>query len=271
MYERICLVNYSEGAAVVPISIGFGADFFDMFEVRGIKRLARGRTLAPIVRESEVELRYEGLDNVARSSVIAFSQRPQSLTADQVEFRVALDKKGRAEIYLEVGPAREATPDRARFRAAAARARFSMRRRRRRGATVRTSGRLFNDWISKSHADLALLTTDLDTGPYPYAGVPWFSTAFGRDAIITALQVLWLDPSLAQGVLRFLARNQATKTSTFQDASPGKILHEVRKGEMTAVGELPFKQSYGSVDSTPLFLMLAGAYRDPHRRHGVDR
>jgi glycogen debranching enzyme len=137
-----------------------------------------------------------------------------------------------------------------------------MRGRRRRGATLRTSGRLFNDWINKSHADLALLTTELDTGPYPYAGVPWFSTAFGRDALITALQMLWLDPSLAHGVLRFLARNQATHASDFQDAAPGKILHEIRKGEMTAVGELPFAKNYGSVDSTPLFVMLACAYAE---------
>ena len=262
MYERITVTNYSERATTIPISLGFGADFYDMFEVRGIKRMARGRTHAPVVRDESVELRYEGLDNVARSSVISFSQKPQRLTVDQAEFRIALAKKGQEKIFLEVGPALEEAPSRARFRAAVARARWSMRRRRRRGATLRSSGRLFNDWINKSHADLALLTTELETGPYPYAGVPWFSTAFGRDAIITALQVLWLDPSLARGVLRFLARNQATQTSDFQDAAPGKILHEIRKGEMTAVGELPFAKNYGSVDSTPLFVMLACAYAD---------
>jgi glycogen debranching enzyme len=261
MFERITLANYSERASRIPITIGFGADFYDMFEVRGIKRMTRGRTLLPVVKLRSVELRYEGLDNVVRTSVISFSETPKLLTGDAVEFQVNLEKKGRHEIYLEVG-SDAAEADRARFRAAAARARVSMRARRRRGATLRSSGRLFNDWISKSHADLALLTTDLDTGPYPYAGVPWFSTAFGRDAIITSLQVLWLDPSVAKGVLRFLACNQATTSSAFQDAAPGKILHEVRKGEMTAVGELPFAQSYASVDSTPLFLMLACAYAD---------
>jgi len=132
----------------------------------------------------------------------------------------------------------------------------------RRGARVRTSGELFDTWLQKSRADLALLTTDLATGPYPYAGIPWFATTFGRDGIVTALQMLWLDPSLARGVLSFLARHQATGTSAFADAAPGKVLHETRKGEMAVLGEVPFARYYGGVDSTPLFVMLAGAYAE---------
>jgi glycogen debranching enzyme len=116
--------------------------------------------------------------------------------------------------------------------------------------------------MDKSRADLALLTTELPTGPYPYAGIPWFSTPFGRDAIVTALQMLWLDPSLARGVLSFLAVNQARETSRFRSSAPGKIMHETRKGEMTALRELPFGQYYGGVDTTPLFVMLAGAYAE---------
>ena len=177
---------------------------------------------------------------------------------------------GRVDIFVEVGTEPAAPPSRARFRAASARARHGVRSLRRRGAAVGTSGRVFNEWLGKSRADLALLTTELATGPYPYAGIPWFSTAFGRDAIITALQVLWLDPTLAQGVLRFLAEHQATETSRFADAAPGKIMHETRKGEMARLRELPFGRYYGGVDTTPLFVMLAGLRR-PHRRSGPDR
>jgi glycogen debranching enzyme len=135
-----------------------------------------------------------------------------------------------------------------------------MRAKRRRGGRLRTTGRLFNGWIEKSRADLALLTTPLSTGPYPYAGIPWFSTAFGRDAIITAWQILWFDPSLAKGVLTYLAMHQAEQVSAFRDSEPGKIMHETRRGEMAALGEVPFGRYYGGVDTTPLFVGLAGAY-----------
>ncbi|MER9094534.1 hypothetical protein NKI34_26230 [Mesorhizobium sp. M0700] len=114
------------------------------------------------------------------------------------------------------------------------------RSKRRQGATVFSSGRVFNDWLARTRADIALLTTDLATGPYPYAGIPWFSTAFGRDGVISALQMLWLNPELARGVLVFLARYQSTETSVFGDADPGKIMHETRKGEMAVLRELPF-------------------------------
>jgi len=130
------------------------------------------------------------------------------------------------------------------------------------GGSLASSGRLFNDWIDQSRSDLALLTTALPTGPYPYAGIPWFATQFGRDAIITALQTLWLNPALAAGVLRFLAQTQAHEESAFRDAEPGKIMHEMRRGEMAMLREVPFGQYYGGVDTTPLFVMLAGAYEE---------
>ena len=114
--------------------------------------------------------------------------------------------------------------------------------------------------MERSRADLALLTSELPTGPYPYAGIPWFSTPFGRDAVVTSLQTLWLNPRLAHGVLAFLAAHQAHDKSAFLDSAPGKIMHETRKGEMAALRELPFGLYYGGVDTTPLFVMLAGAY-----------
>jgi glycogen debranching enzyme len=261
LYERLRLTNFAERPAVVPLGLSFAADFRDMFEVRGTKRRARGDQLPTEVTADTVLLRYRGLDGMVRASALAFSERPHRLEAGGAVFLVRLDPGARGEIYVEVaGDTATAAPSRVRFRAAMARARFAMRAARRRGATIRTTGRLFNEWMGKSRADLALLTTELPTGPYPYAGIPWFSTPFGRDAIVTALQMLWLDPSLARGVLTFLARHQATETSPFQDAAPGKIMHETRKGEMAGLRELPFGRYYGGVDTTPLFVMLAGAY-----------
>ena len=260
LYERLRLRNYGQLPTQLPLRLEFAADFRDMFEVRGLRRSARGRLLAAVVAEDSVVLSYEGLDGLLLTSTLAFSVAPAHLSGDSAELELALPPQARTDIFIEVGLGASERPSRARFRTAAARARMAARSVRRRGANVRTSGRVFNEWLGRSRADLALLTTQLATGPYPYAGIPWFSTAFGRDAIITSLQLLWLDPSLAQGVLRFLAEHQATETSRFHDAAPGKIMHETRKGEMARLHELPFGKYYGGVDTTPLFVMLAGAY-----------
>jgi glycogen debranching enzyme len=114
--------------------------------------------------------------------------------------------------------------------------------------------------LQRSVSDLSMMMTDTPYGPFPYAGVPWFSTPFGRDAIITALECLWASPSLARGVLGYLASTQAEQNDPTSDAQPGKILHEARGGEMAALGEIPFGRYYGSHDATPLFIMLAAAY-----------
>jgi glycogen debranching enzyme len=263
LHERVTLVSFGREEVLVPLVLEFAADFCDLFEVRGARRPARGRVLPSTVAGDTVTLRHEELDGFPRACVIAFCPAPARLSAEAAAFEAVVPPHGRIDVFIEVGtePA-TGPPSRARFRAASTRARYGVRSLRRRGATVGTSGRVFNEWLGKSRADLALLTTELATGPYPYAGIPWFSTAFGRDAIITALQVLWLDPTLAQGVLRFLAEHQATETSPFADAAPGKIMHETRKGEMARLRELPFGRYYGGVDTTPLFVMLAGAYAD---------
>jgi glycogen debranching enzyme len=260
LFERLTITNYAELEAVAPLSLSFAADFRDMFEVRGTRREVRGSLLATAVTTDAIVLGYAGLDGIVRTCSLAFSERPDRLTPDRAEIVVRLGPRERRELYIEIGLDTPTLPSRTRFRAAAARARLAIRARRRLGATVRSSGRLFTEWLDKSGADLALLTTELPTGPYPYAGIPWFSTPFGRDAIIAALQTLWLNPSLARGVLGFLAAHQAEEVSPFQDAAPGKIMHEQRKGEMATLRELPFAQYYGGVDTTPLFVMLAGAY-----------
>jgi len=260
LYERITLTNYGSEEVPAPLRFTFGADFADIFEVRGLRRAKRGRVLAPEIGDDMLLLRYEGLDRVLRACVIAFSVHPDRLTADTAEFTLVLAAHARLQLHLEIGPDRVETPNRERFRSAAACARVAMRRRRRRGAFFETEGNPFRAWLSKARADLALLTNELPTGPYPCAGIPWFSTPFGRDGIIVALQMLWLDPVLARGVLRFAAAHQAHEYSAFADAAPGKIMHEMRKSEMAALGEVPFRRYYGGVDSTPLFVMLAGAY-----------
>src|SRR5262249_49782304 len=129
-----------------------------------------------------------------------------------------------------------------------------------RKSRIESSHAVLGEVLERATADLAMLVSQTPYGPYPYAGVPWSPPPSGRDGIITAIETLWLDPTLAFGVLRYLAATQADKEDPAVDAQPGKILHESRAGEMANLGEVPFGKYYGSVDATPLFVVLAGLY-----------
>jgi glycogen debranching enzyme len=261
-YQTLRLRNHSAVAVKVPISLRFEADFADIFEVRGTTRARRGRVLPPIVSDGTVVLGYEGLDGVTRRTRLEFSPAPRRLTATDAYFSVELDPQQEARFHLtmvcETGTV--PAPQPLDFATALEHTTNSMARFKARASDVYTANEQFNDWVNRSLADLAMMITETPQGLYPYAGVPWFSTPFGRDGIITALQTLWLDPDIARGVLAYLAVVQADTAVPEQDAEPGKILHETRLGEMAALREIPFARYYGSVDSTPLFVVLAGAY-----------
>jgi glycogen debranching enzyme len=259
LYERLKITNFSSRDAQLPLTVRFAADFADIFEVQGHVRKRRGEPLAPEIGVAAVRLAYRGLDRM-RAVEIRFSVAPLSLSGDEAQLCIGVQRGRAAELFLEIGAETVARPTSQRFEEALQAACASMQARAKVGTVIDTSGRLFDQWLAKSRSDLALLTTELPTGPYPYAGIPWFATPFGRDAIITALQTLWLNPQLAAGVLRFLASTQANEVNAFRDSEPGKILHEMRRGEMAALHEVPFGQYYGGVDTTPLFIMLAGAY-----------
>jgi len=259
LYERLKITNFSSRDAQLPIAVRFGADFADIFEVQGHVRKRRGETLAPEIGVAAVRLAYRGLDRL-RAVEIRFSVAPLSLSGEEAQLCIGVQRGRSAELFLEIGAESSARPSAQRFEEALQAACASMQARAKVGAVIETSGRLFDQWLAQSRSDLALLTTELPTGAYPYAGIPWFATPFGRDAIITALQTLWLEPQLAAGVLRFLASTQAHEVNAFRDSEPGKVMHEMRRGEMAALQEVPFGQYYGGVDTTPLFIMLAGAY-----------
>lgn len=265
--ERIHLCNYGSSHVRLPLRLELDADFCDIFEVRGTARRARGAMLEPEIGESFVRLRYVGLDERVRTTTFAFSRSPDAVTRHDVTFDLALDPKQETTIDLtiecQVGSSESPVTLRAEptsHEQAATRALALVRQDEMEQTGIHTSNRQFNRWLDRARADLRMLVTRTQYGPYPYAGVPWFSTVFGRDGIITALQMLWLDSSLAAGVLRFLSAHQATDADAEQDAEPGKILHELRDGEMAALREIPFGRYYGTVDATPLYLMLAAAY-----------
>lgn len=270
LWERAChqelrIENHGSHAANVVITFRFAADFADIYEVRGLRRKERGQDLDPELSDGRVILSYRGLDGVLRRTHLHFAPRPEYLNAGCAQYHIALSPGQSAVCYLSAVCERDSISSAASkpllfFDQARVAARSAIEKQKAELTRTESSNGQFNAWVKRAASDLHMLITELPTGPYPYAGVPWFNTPFGRDGIITALECLWLQPSLARGVLAYLASTQATEIIPAQDAEPGKILHESRNGEMAALAEMPFARYYGSVDATPLFVQLAGAY-----------
>lgn len=262
LYERITIRNFDTETREISINLSFAADFADLFEIRGMTRMRRGSMRDARVGEADVLLSYLGLDDRERQTHLHFDPTPSHLTQRDARFDVAVPPGQRCALFTRISCTREESghglPKH--FLKSLREAMEALRVARNRGATIHSSNDLFNEVTRRSVADISMLSTQTEFGPYPYAGIPWFSTVFGRDAIITALETLWMDPAISRGVLGYLAAYQATGFDPAADAEPGKILHEVRHGEMAELGEVPFRHYYGSIDSTPLFVMLAGAY-----------
>jgi glycogen debranching enzyme len=261
-YEYLRLANYGLTHVDTFVSFDFQSDFADIFEVRGTKRGQRGQMLAPSVTNNTVTLAYQGRDEVIRRTKLEFFPEPTELMHDQAQFRISLQPKNETTIYIIACCERErcATANALTFEGAQHELAESLNRAGVAKTRVITSNRAFGAWISRSEADIHMMIAGNPEGDYPYAGVPWFNTVFGRDGIITAMECLWLAPAIAKSVLKFLAETQATEVNAEEDAEPGKILHEMRRGEMAVLGEIPFRKYYGSIDVTPLYIMLAGAY-----------
>ncbi|MFO1208298.1 MAG: amylo-alpha-1,6-glucosidase [Amaricoccus sp.] len=263
-FDRLALTSYDTTPRLLRFRLDFAADFADIFEVRGAERARRGQSHPPLIEPDAVTLAYTGLDDRRRETRLQFEPSPTHLADDSATFEVELAPNERKAFFLEIrcGHGYGVRAPRRAFFAGFRDARRALRGAASRAASISSSNEVFNETVRRSVSDLYMLTTETSRGPYPYAGIPWFSTFFGRDALITALQTLWLDPSIAAGVLRNLADRQATEVDAEADAEPGKILHEMRFGEMAELKEVPFGCYFGSVDSTPLFVILAGAYLD---------
>src|SRR5215469_8691082 len=260
-YQRLAITNQGDHAIAVRLSLGFANDFDDLFEVRGLTRERRGKMTAEVGPDA-VSLRYLGLDGVTRSTTLLFEPAPTQLTENVAEYHLMLAPKQRIPIFLSIQCSHGEPARPPRFFKAMREAQHQLKHATRQIATVTTSNDVFNEVLCRAASDLYMLMTDTPQGPFPYAGIPWYSTTFGRDGIITAIEMLWFDPAVARGVLRRLAATQAKVEDPANDAQPGKIVHEMRDGEMAALREVPFGRYYGSVDATPLFVMLAGLYAE---------
>ncbi|KQO84824.1 glycogen debranching N-terminal domain-containing protein [Methylobacterium sp. Leaf91] len=293
-YDRIGLRNYDSRHWKLKIGITFDADYRDLFEVRGMDRPIRGKRSVQVASETEVQFRYVGLDEVVRTTSLHFGPKPKHIEPGRAEFEVSLPPGGRTSLFIRVvceshraftsAPAAEKVGEDAAaglsqaagsgagarhpkglgegviFARAYRDARRDLRQLTAGITTIISSNDQFNEAACRATADLYMLASRTPEGIYPFAGIPWYSTVFGRDGIITAMMALWIDPNFAKGVLRYLASTQAKAVDPAADAQPGKVLHETRRGEMAMLGEVPFRHYYGTIDGTPLFVMLAYEY-----------
>jgi glycogen debranching enzyme len=261
--ETVRVTNYNGYPVVLELIFRFAADFADIFEVRGHEPEFRGELDAPVWRHAALTMGYKGKDGRRRETLVMFTPRPLSVQTDAevgfATFRLELAQQESASIRLVV------TLD-GRLEAAQGVERYGVVKEEydswlADATEIKTDNEFFNAVLQRSLSDIRMLWNHNHTGAgYPAAGTPWYDTLFGRDSAITGLQTLALKPRIARDCLVSLARWQGTKFDSWRDEEPGKILHELRRGELTETGELPFSPYYGSVDSTPLFLWLAGEY-----------
>ena len=265
LYERIRVRNYNAAAVEFTLNLTFGTDFADIFEVRGLRRATRGKLAQPKADRSSIAFAYAGLDGVFRETRVSFALEPTELEVHGTQvvaaWRLRLEPTQTEMIALTVEP-RVATfrpPDKP-FDVATHELRRSYESWERSCTRVWTDNQLYNSLLARGVRDLRALLTPTRHGNLPAAGIPWFVAPFGRDSLLTCHQTLLLNPDLTRATLEVLAAFQADEVDEWRDAQPGKILHELRQGELAGANEIPHTPYYGSIDSTPLWLLLLGTY-----------
>jgi glycogen debranching enzyme len=258
LVEALTVSSYHHRPCEVTLEVIFAADFRDVFEVRGMQRPRRGELLPEQREDGRVRLAYRGLDDVVRFTDVRFDPPPMLVASNRAVYKLTLTPNTAQRLDITVSASSRDEPPSAQIAARNLRASaygLSVG-----NARVKTDNEVFSALFEQSLADVQMLLTETPEGHVPYAGVPWFVAPFGRDSILTALQLLPYHASVAAGTLRFLAARQGRGRDDFKDEEPGKILHEYRLGEMANCREIPFIPYYGTIDATPLFVVLLAEY-----------
>ncbi|ESU71718.1 amylo-alpha-16-glucosidase [Geobacillus thermopakistaniensis] len=263
LYETIKLKNYHPKPVQLEISVHMDADFADMFIVRGFQTGEVGKRTGQTIGKRSLTFHYEGADGVERATKVSWDREEKTVKEHgEIVFDFALDPAEEQTVTLMVEPIIGKTgrvevipPEQA-----LQRLQESYQRWERETANVITDERQFERLVRRGIGDLRVLLTDLGCGPFPVAGLPWFGVPFGRDSLIAALQLLPFNHEIAKGTLLTMARYQGTKVDPWRDEQPGKIMHEIRFGELANTNQIPFTPYYGTIDATPLFLVLLVEY-----------
>jgi glycogen debranching enzyme len=264
LYDRITFENYQQEDQDFPVSFRLSAGFEDIFTVRGRPTKKRGKVHPPAWHDGCLFFRYDGTDGIHRSLTVQAHPEPDERDGTRFALPIHLGPRGQAEIRLwlqiaesahaeEVEPRRQSAPD---FDAMVRKLSERSQKWLAHQTQHKSSNRELNKVLDRSLADLHVLRSTLNGEGYFAAGVPWYVTLFGRDSLISSLQTLAWEPEVAGQTLRLLAGYQGTKVDAWRDEEPGKIMHELRVGELANTDRIPQTPYYGSVDATPLFLIL---------------
>jgi glycogen debranching enzyme len=258
LYELIRVQNYSRREVDLTLDLHLDADFADLFEVRGSRRRRRGTRMPPEVGEGVLTFSYLGLDEVTRQTLVRFHDRPESIKQGRARFRLHLPPQGRAVLRYDVQVVAPQAPGElgGEFNARIGAVRHEHERWESDAADIFTDNEGLNRALRRGQQDLRMLSTVVDGERVPLAGVPWFVAPFGREMAFVGLETLLLDLRWARAAVSFLARRQGTVDNAFREEQPGKIMHELRRGELAAIRAVPHTPYYGSVDATALWLLL---------------
>ena len=259
LFDRYTFENFNRCAVEFTVEVTFNADFVDVFQVRGVARAVHGQYFEPLIDDDGLIFSYCGLDGILRQTAIRMSPTPSAIVGSTARWELRLEPLRKTALEITVTPRVENKESRAEVYE------YEVQLQSRRAAfqefdsestSFSSSNSVFDNLLSNAMADFHALRIPFGSEHVIAAGIPWFATLFGRDSIIAAYQTLSVNPDLARDTLRVLARYQASEVDDWRDAQPGKILHELREGEMTRCDEVPFGPYYGSVDATPLWLIL---------------
>jgi glycogen debranching enzyme len=257
LVQIITVTSFYTVPVPLTLLLKIGADFRDIFEVRGRTRAERGTLRPPTLANNNIlTFSYQGLDDVLRDTQLLLSPHADLVHADSLSWNLQLKRHQPIELRITVRMNESSAPQ---SKLAAENV----------GThlwhdlpepELRTNDPLFNQLLMRGMHDIVMLSTTTPYGQFPYAGIPWFCSPFGRDGLIASLQFLPWFPQVARGTLAFLAAHQGTKVEPFTEEEPGKMLHEMRMGEMANCREVPYIPYYGSIDVTPLFLITLAEY-----------
>lgn len=288
LFEELTVTNYSRESLQFEISLTFAADFADLFQIRGFTREHQGRLMQQVktgtdangstdsldklslqelfLETGEISLAYQGLDGaIVESRIQFFHRKPDRVEGFTAIWQLSLDSHETQQLGYRLQPmlnSRPASMVSAPMTLRQAIAAESMEKQNWCDSVtqIRSDNRAFNEIIERAEQDIYLLRQTFGKDKVLSAGIPWFSTLFGRDSIIAAAQTLILDPRIARQTLASLAQYQGKVDDEWREEQPGKILHELRLGEMARCGEVPHTPYYGTVDATPLWIMLYAEY-----------